>query len=404
MPYTKEELDSNEHYQDIISANRRAYDEQVEREFVAMRATGSRANSTPTLRNEDGSIILYEDPDDGSGLDRPNQYVDVEMKQPTIRKKLLDSVVDRAITELSVNIDEGGGLSVEEFFTEYDRLKDDISPTGAVLSHSYLLEVSKTYVPGEDPEIAALKEALADQILQLQNAQTALQEVQQQLQAELANVQAAAAGGTTTTTTTTVPPTDQELYTTYVTEMGSFASTKRPYTYDEWVQFDKPIASSTGGWDKLMIITHPSDMIEDPFIHTFSSTSDSINDIVRIEAQGDDSLTYKWYWKSPESHAFELFMQLPEQYEQMALADGENAGLDIGETAIDSTHHSEALTFTALDRITMSNFYVKCKISDRSGEAWSDTIEFRINHSPAQTTSTGGGDTTDDADDDYGGS
>ena len=34
----------------------------------------------------------------------------------------------------------------------------------------------------------------------------------------------------------------------------------------------------------------------------------------------------------------------------------------------------------------------------------SDTIEFRINHSPAQTTSTGGGDTTDDADDDYGGS
>ena len=69
MPYTKEELDSNEHYQDIISANRRAYDEQVESEFAAMRATGSRANSTPTLRNEDGSIILYEDPDDGSGLD-----------------------------------------------------------------------------------------------------------------------------------------------------------------------------------------------------------------------------------------------------------------------------------------------------------------------------------------------
>ena len=148
MPYTKEELDSNEYYQDIISANRRAYDEQVEREFVAMRATGSRANSTPTLRNEDGSIILYEDPDEGGGLNRPNQYVEVEMKQPTIRKKLLDSVVDRAITELSVNIDEGGGLSVEEFFTEYDRLKDDISPTGAVLSHSYLLEVSKTYVPG----------------------------------------------------------------------------------------------------------------------------------------------------------------------------------------------------------------------------------------------------------------
>ena len=402
MPYTKEELDSNEHYQDIISANRRAYDEQVEREFAAMRATGSRANSTPTLRNEDGSIILYEDPDDGSGLDRPNQYVDVEMKQPTIRKKLLDSVVDRTIKELSINIDEGGGLSIEELFAEYDRLKDDISPTGTLLSHSYLIEVSRTYVPGEDPEIVALKEALANQIMQLQDAQAALQDVQQQLQAELANAQAAAAGGTTTTTTT-VPPTDQEVYTTYVTEMEGFASTKRPYIYDEWVQFDKPVAPA--GWDKLMITEHPSDMIEDPYVHTFSSNrSDSISDIIRIEAQGDDSLTYKWYWKSPESHAFELFMQLPEQYEQMALADGENAGLDIGETAIDSTHHSETLTFTVLDRITMGNFYVKCKISDRSGEAWSDTIEFRINHSPAQTTSTGGGDTTDDADDDYGGS
>jgi hypothetical protein len=389
MPYTKEELDSNEHYQDIISANRRSYDEQVEREFVAMRATGSRANSTPTLRNEDGSIILYEDPDDGSGLNRPNQFVAVEATQPAIRKKLLNSVVDRTITELSVNIDEGSGLSIEELFAEYDRLKDDISPTGTLLSHSYLIEVSRTYVSGEDPEIVALKEALATQIMQLQDAQTALQEVQQQLQAELANAQAAATVGTTTTTTTTVPATDQEAYTTYVTEMEGYANTKRPYTYDEWVQFDKPAASA--GWDKLLIIDHPHEMIDDPYTHTFSSTRDKIHEIIRVAAQGDDSLTYLWHWKaSGEQGDYQIFTPISEQYEQMALSDGENAGLDLdGASIIDATHHRSGFGFMLLDGITMENFYVKCKVSDRSGEAWSDTVEFRITPS-AQATSTAG--------------
>ena len=31
MPYTKEQLVSSEHFQDILSANRRAFDEQVEK-------------------------------------------------------------------------------------------------------------------------------------------------------------------------------------------------------------------------------------------------------------------------------------------------------------------------------------------------------------------------------------
>ena len=71
MPYTKEQLVSSEHFQDILSANRRMFDEQVEREFTAMKVSGSSANSTPTLRNSDNSVILFEDPDFGGGLNRP---------------------------------------------------------------------------------------------------------------------------------------------------------------------------------------------------------------------------------------------------------------------------------------------------------------------------------------------
>ena len=71
MPYTKEQLVDNPYFQDILSANRRAFDEQVEKEFTAMKVSGSSANSTPTLRNSDNSVVLFEDPDFGGGLNRP---------------------------------------------------------------------------------------------------------------------------------------------------------------------------------------------------------------------------------------------------------------------------------------------------------------------------------------------
>jgi hypothetical protein len=86
MPYTKEQLVSSQHFQDILSANRRMFDEQVEREFAAMKVSGSSANSTPTLRNSDNSVILFEDPDFGGGLNRPNQFVEVQQTRPIMKK------------------------------------------------------------------------------------------------------------------------------------------------------------------------------------------------------------------------------------------------------------------------------------------------------------------------------
>ena len=118
MPYTKEQLVDNPYFQDILSANRRAFDEQVEKEFTAMKVSGSSANSTPTLRNSDNSVVLFEDPDFGGGLNRPNQFVEVKQSRPVMKRHMVDSALNRNIEELGIAADQGKGLSVSEFFQE----------------------------------------------------------------------------------------------------------------------------------------------------------------------------------------------------------------------------------------------------------------------------------------------
>ena len=240
MPYTKEQLVSSQYFQDILSANRRAFDNQVEKEFAAMKVSGSSVNSTPTLRNSDGSVILFEDPDFGGGLNRPNQFVEVQQTRPIMKKNMIDSALNRDIEELGISADQGKGLSVSDFFSEYERLRDDIKGSGLLDSHQYLVEVSRTYLSAEeDSELVQLKDDMVSQISALEDAQDSVKDLANQLQNEIIatqNARITLEGGTPPTTPATAD--DTTLYNAYITENeGDYANEIRSYTFDEWVYF-----------------------------------------------------------------------------------------------------------------------------------------------------------------------
>jgi len=358
MPYTKEQLVSSEHFQDILSANRRMFDEQVEREFTAMKISGSSANSTPTLRNSDNSVILFEDPDFGGGLNRPNQFVEVQQTRPIMKKNMIDSTLNRDIEELGHSADQGKGLSVSEFFSEYERLRDDIKGSGLIDSHQYIVEVSRTYLSGEeDSELVQLKDDLVSQISALEDAQNSIKELGEQLQNEIIatqNARIALEGGTPPTTPATAD--DATLYTAYVAGNESdYENEIRSYTFDEWVYFAKPEAGK--GWDKLRATHQPArdwpDVVNIEFISGISINRSNYQ--FRTAAKGDDSLSYRWYWKpigQAQAH------QITEE--------------DIG------WENWEEKTITLLDPVLDEHDGIlTCRIKDRSGQYFTSPIEIR---------------------------
>ena len=357
MPYTKEQLVSSEHFQDILSANRRMFDEQVEREFAAMKVSGSSANSTPTLRNSDNSVILFEDPDFGGGLNRPNQFVEVQQTRPIMKKNMIDSTLNRDIEELGHSADQGKGLSVSEFFSEYERLRDDIKGSGLIDSHQYIVEVSRTYLSGEeDSELVQLKDDLVSQISALEDAQDSIKELGEQLQNEIIatqNARIALEGGTPPTTPATAD--DATLYTAYVAGNESdYENEIRSYTFDEWVYFAKPEAGK--GWDKLRATHQPAsdwpDVVNIEFVSGYPNRS---NYEFRTAAKGDDSLSYRWYWKPiGQAQAHQITEEDP------------------------GWENWEEKTITLLDPVfDEHDGILTCRIMDRSGKYFTSPIEIR---------------------------
>ena len=364
MPYTKEQLVSSEHFQDILSANRRMFDEQVEREFTAMKVSGSSANSTPTLRNSDNSVILFEDPDFGGGLNRPNQFVEVQQTRPIMKKNMIDSTLNRDIEELGHSADQGKGLSVSEFFSEYERLREDIKGSGLIDSHQYLVEVSRTYLSGEeDSELVQLKDDLVSQISALEDAQDSIKELGEQLQNEIIatqNARIALEGGTPPTTPATAD--DATLYNAYIAENESdYANEIRSYTYEEWVYFSKPKAGK--GWDKLHATHQPAsdwpDVVNIEFVSGISINRSNYQ--FRTAAKGDDSLSYRWYWKPiGQAQAHQITEEDPgwENWEE----------------------NTVTLLRPALD---IHDGILTCRIMDRSGKYFTSPIEIRTEASKA---------------------
>ena len=196
MPYTKKELEKLDFWQKILEQDRKEYDESVNRELAEY--TSNPGNKPAELvKGSDGSAVLFEstNPDDvtRTGVEKLGQYQGIKEVVSIINLNEVDNIINREIEELSSNR-KSSKLTITEFFNEYNRLRDEITPLGDFESHFYLVENSKLYLPGGNTnEIDTLKRALERETIEVMQIQSdlkeALAEIQRQ-QLELQKLQA----------------------------------------------------------------------------------------------------------------------------------------------------------------------------------------------------------------------
>ena len=102
MPYTQEELQQNEYYQNLINADEQAYEAQRELYRTAFLNSGGEDNGILLTRDENGTILLFENPSTGILYqDETTTYIKtLEVEQFKINETILEEVIDREITEL----------------------------------------------------------------------------------------------------------------------------------------------------------------------------------------------------------------------------------------------------------------------------------------------------------------
>ena len=106
MPYTIEELESNEYYQNLKDEEEQKYLQQRELYKTAAAihpgSGGIPADGSMISRAESGTMLLFESPYDGELYDDETTIIPhtLEVVQYRINEDILDEVLDRTITEL----------------------------------------------------------------------------------------------------------------------------------------------------------------------------------------------------------------------------------------------------------------------------------------------------------------
>ena len=339
MPYTKKQLKNNEHYEKVLEAARR---EQIntfvkeERDFVA---SGSNQAAGQTLRMKSGELVAISEIEN-----HPTQKIVVPNKTFYYTEDS-DKFIDGEIKEL-LNNNPVASLTVGEFFREFEKLRDTIRAEGANESHRYLYEQTLSYL-GETDELAELKAQLQREIDTLKALQL---ELNRELQENIEEDKVDAA------------------YAEYTAKMELYKNTTVAYTREEWDSQNRPKASEANGFPALRFIRHPlgnhpgKQHTERHVKVTYVGYTRRNNKKQRrnqtpvsfsVEAVGDPTLTYEW--------------------------------VDAA-TGASVQFHAKAKYFSGFDGPTLSvdNGYrygsgfgpvLQCKITDRSGEKFSQKCE-----------------------------
>ena len=178
MPYTKEQLKNNEHYERVIEATRREQVTTFTTDERAYAASGSNEAAGKTLRMKTGEFVSIPEIEND-----PSQKIVVKNETYYVTEDA-DKFVDKDIKEL-LNNDPVTTLTVGEFFREYEKLKNNIKSEGSLESHRYLYEQAITFL-GQGDQLADLKAELQREIDNLRALQAELNVL---IQAEVAEAE-----------------------------------------------------------------------------------------------------------------------------------------------------------------------------------------------------------------------
>ena len=281
MPITYEEVKSDARFKEKLDSFQSNRIKRLESEYQDLFLTGSREDGSKVFRTKNGTIISVDTDLFLYVVDSNDQLVKVNLEKTNPEVDKFEEVIDKNFNELMGGA--GLGLSIEELFNEYERLKESIPGEGTVNSHRYLVETSVEYIGGID-ELARIKAALERELKELE----ALIQVTAEKEAAWA---------------------------TYLADMNNFTDTTQPYSRADWEQKGNPIASGDAGYQKLRYVKNlPYTVATTPKVNVtgvlelpyrtgsrykarkngkLSSGWKKI--YLKAEAVGGTGLTYRWF-------------------------------------------------------------------------------------------------------------
>ena len=349
MPYSKEQLKNNEYYERVVEAARREQISLYARQDLDSAASGSNTAANPNIRLKTGEFLSIPDAEE-LGSTQGTIVVKNEVKIPSENTDLFKNT---QINEL-LNNNPVKTLSVDEFFVEYEKLRDEIPGEGQRDSHRYIYETSQTYIDTDDDEIKKLKERLQSEIDRLVVIQENLNAV---LEAEAEEEAQDAA------------------YAKYQADMILYGQTTVPYSRKEWDNRNQPIASETNGFPKLRFDKQPRGNHRGKTLDKTRVKSTYYGRIGRkknkkvrkgnqyivfeVKALGDPTLTYEWV--DNETGAS---LQFSKHADKIRGIDTNKIEINMG------TRYGPA----------PGDNYIRCKIKDASGEKLSEVVSFDSRH------------------------
>jgi len=281
MPITYEEVKSDSRFKERLDSFQSKRLKRLESEYQDLFLTGSREDGNKVLRTKNGTIISVDTDLSMYGVDSTDQLVPVNLGKTVPEKNKVEDVIDKNFKELTGTVSLG--LSIAEFFNEYERLKDDIPGEGTINSHRYLVETSVEYIGGAD-ELARIRALLERELKELEA-----------VIAETTEKEAA--------------------WATYLADMNNFTDTTQPYSRGDWEQKGNPIASVDAGYQKLRFVknllytvaptpkVNVTGVLELPYRVSRRTTRKRWGELssgwkkiyLKAEAVGGTGLTYRWF-------------------------------------------------------------------------------------------------------------
>lgn len=164
MPYTKKQIQSRESYQNIIDADKNELKEFFKNEDLKAAISGSIPDAIRTLRDSEGNILSYEDPDN-LGKTYPST-----LQLTRIKMEYYDSVPEEVRTKLKKERTFGDG-----FRPVPDVLTDEDSRIANILEREGELEKKEEVIAKKEEDLNILQGDLekaigdyADKLTELQ--------------------------------------------------------------------------------------------------------------------------------------------------------------------------------------------------------------------------------------------
>ena len=104
MPYTKEQLENNEYFQNLKLDNIREYEEERQLSIAEFEASSSLDDNNQVMRLNNiptAPIQSYENPETGAADNSPTTWVKLSRKQTKlVRGEKLNEIINREFEEL----------------------------------------------------------------------------------------------------------------------------------------------------------------------------------------------------------------------------------------------------------------------------------------------------------------